>query len=104
MPEPEDRPKPPPKPNHMVEQVGAREARMIRRRAQGPPSFWRSLPLIGVGGWMVALPMLAGIAIGTWIDHRWPSQFSWTLMLLVAGLGAGCLLAWDRIERERKDH
>jgi ATP synthase protein I len=87
----------------LLERVGSSEARMIRRRRQGERAYWRPMGLIGVIGWTVVVPMLIGIAIGTWIDHRWPSRFSWTLMLLVAGLGIGCVMAWTRIKREQED-
>jgi ATP synthase protein I len=87
----------------LLERIGSSEARMIRRRRQGDRGYWRPMALIGVVGWTVVVPMLIGIAIGTWIDHRWPSRFSWTLMLLVAGLGIGCVMAWTRIKREQED-
>jgi ATP synthase protein I len=47
--------------------------------------------------------MLGGVALGAWIDRRWPSRFSWTLMLLVGGLLLGCVNAWMRIEHERRE-
>ena len=87
----------------LIREVGSREARMLRRRTQGPPNIWRSVGLIGLIGWSVALPMLIGIAIGTWIDHAWPSRFSWTLMLLAGGLLAGCAGAWNRVRKEQED-
>jgi ATP synthase protein I len=87
----------------MVREVGLREVRMVRRRRDGPPNLWRAVGLVGLVGWSVVLPMLIGIAVGLWIDRAWPSRFSWTLMLLVAGLVAGCANAWNRIQRERGD-
>lgn len=87
----------------LLAQVALRQSRMIRRKQRGAPDVWRAIALVGVIGWVVVLPMVAGIAMGMWIDRRWPSRFSWTLMLLVAGLGAGCFHAWDRIKREQKE-
>lgn len=86
----------------LMQEVGAREARMVRRKREGPPNVLRSVGLVGLIGWTVVLPMLAGIGIGLWIDHRWPSRFSWTLMLLFGGLAAGCFHAWSRIKREQE--
>lgn len=88
----------------LIARVASREVRMIRGKKEGTPNIWRAVSLVGVIGWLVVLPMLAGIAIGSWIDHTWPSRFSWTLMLLVAGLAVGCMNAWNRITREREDH
>ena len=104
-------PEPPEAPNaklaesaeRLIREVGSREKRMLRRRKQGPPNVWRSMGLIGLVGWSVALPMLIGIAIGTWIDRACPSRFSWTLMLLVGGLAAGCVGAWNHIRKEQED-
>ncbi len=105
MPEdgPSAKPKLPRSAGELIAGVASREARMVRRRKEGAPNIWRAVALVGLIGWSVALPLLAGIAIGTWIDHRWPSRFSWTLMLLVAGLAAGCANAWNRIRREEED-
>jgi ATP synthase protein I len=46
---------------------------------------------------------VAGIALGVWIDAKWPSRFSWTLMLLFAGVALGCFNAWRWVEKERKE-
>jgi ATP synthase protein I len=87
---------------NLIRQVGVRQARILRGRKEGPPSFWRAVAMVGAIGWSVALPTLIGVAAGTWIDHHWPSRFSWTLLLLAAGLIMGCLDAWIRINREQE--
>lgn len=86
----------------LLREIGAREERMVWRQ-QRSPNWWRAVGLVGLVGWSVVLPMLIGIAIGLWIDGKWPSRFSWTLMLLVGGLAAGCTNAWNRIKREQED-
>ncbi|MCE5306291.1 MAG: AtpZ/AtpI family protein [Acidobacteriales bacterium] len=104
---PEERPVPEQGPSasarRFADRVAAGEARLIRRKKEGPRNFWRAMSLAGVIGWTVVLPMLAGIAVGGWIDRRWPSRLSWTIMLLFAGLVAGCANAWNRIKREQED-
>ncbi len=89
---------------NLLREVSVRQARMIRRQKEGLPHFWRSVAMVGAIGWSVAVPTLIGIAAGTWIDHQWPSRFSWTLMLMFAGLVLGCLEAWGRINREQEKH
>ena len=93
----------PPSAQRFLSQLGSRESRMLRRKKAGPPNVWRSVGLIGLVGWSVVVPMLIGVAVGLWIDHTWPSRFSWTLMLLVGGLAAGCANAWSHIKREQED-
>lgn len=87
---------------HMLQRVSWRAARLKRPGEPRYVTAWRAAATIGLIGWTVVLPMLAGIAIGTWIDQRWPSRYSWTLMLLVGGLILGCVSAWNRITEEQE--
>ncbi|MCK4487567.1 MAG: AtpZ/AtpI family protein [Desulfobacterales bacterium] len=81
--------------------VGAKEARKMKARRQKDRSVWFGLGMFGLVGWSVAIPTLVGIALGVWIDLRWPSRYSWTLMLLIIGIVLGCLNAWFWVTRER---
>jgi len=82
----------------------ARKARAMekarKRRHQSP---WHGLAMFGMVGWAVAVPVIAGIALGLWIDSRWPSDMSWTLALLLAGAALGSLNAWYWVQREGRD-
>jgi len=98
VPEPEQ--KLSPEAERMIRQVGAEQDRIIRAR-QRKNGNWSAIAILGVVGWSVALPTLAGIAIGLWIDNRWPSRFSWTLMLLIGGLVLGCTSAWLRVKGDQ---
>lgn len=83
----------------MIRQVESRQARELRSQKQ-KSEFWRAITMLGLVGWSVVVPTLIGAALGRWIDRRWPSRFSWTLLLLVSGLLLGCANAWLRIRRE----
>lgn len=74
--------------------------RMDRARRQGKRTVWFSLGMMGMIGWSIALPTLAGVALGAWIDHAWPSRISWTLTMLLAGAAVGCLNAWRWVRQE----
>lgn len=78
----------------MKKAVGEKEALRIKARSEKDHSLLFGLSIFGIVGWSVVIPTLIGIALGIWIDSRWPSRFSWTLMLLFGGLGCGCLNAW----------
>jgi ATP synthase protein I len=82
----------------------AEVARKARQRASGARDrdrgIWFSLGLFGVVGWSIALPTLLGVALGVWIDTRWPSRVSWTLTLLFVGIVMGCVNAWRWIRHE----
>lgn len=88
---------------HLARTVASKEARKIHARQTEHHAIWFGLGMFGLVGWSVAIPTLIGVAIGIWIDARWPSRFSWTLMLLVLGVALGCLNAWRWIGRESHD-
>jgi ATP synthase protein I len=80
--------------------VRKKEQRKIRARNQKSHSIWFGFGMFGVIGWSIVVPTLLGIFLGIWIDQRWPSQFSWTLMLMLAGLIIGSINAWNWIHQE----
>lgn len=83
--------------NPLSDAVRRRRARQERRQREGEGSFAQSLALIGVLGWSIVIPTLAGIFAGRWLDHRLRSGIFWTGSLLALGLAAGCALAWRRV-------
>lgn len=58
--------------------------------------------MYGLVGWSVVMPTLLGVAAGLWVDSRWPSRFSWTLMLMLGGLLLGCWNAWYWVSLEQR--
>lgn len=81
-------------------QVALARRRKLRSRRERDRSVWFGLGMFGLVGWSVAVPALLGVALGLWIDRRWPGKFSWTLMLMVAGVLIGCWNAWWWMQRE----
>lgn len=88
--------------NRFYEEVEAKERRKLKARKQKDRDVWFGLGMFGLVGWSVAIPTLIGVAIGIWIDTRWPSQYSWTLMCLIIGVIVGCLNAWFWVKRESR--
>lgn len=84
----------------MEDQVAARQARKLRAQQQAPHSIWFGLGMMGLIGWSVTIPALIGVGLGLWIDSHWPGRHSWSLMLLILGIGIGCLNAWSWVQRE----
>jgi len=83
-------------------QVAARERRKLRARSEKDESIWFGLGMIGLIGWSVSIPILVAVLLGVWIDHTYPSRYSFTLMLLFIGVVLGALNAWYWISRERQ--
>lgn len=84
----------------LSESVGERAERRLAARRRPPPPTWFGLGMFGLVGWSVSVPALAGIALGLWLDHRYPGTVSWTLTLLIIGVALGCLNAWYWIRQE----
>ncbi|MCA9285592.1 MAG: AtpZ/AtpI family protein [Phycisphaerales bacterium] len=83
--------------------VGRKEARKLRARRRTGNQMWAGFGMFGLIGWSVAVPMLIGVGIGVWLDHAQTRPgFSWTLALLLAGVGVGCLNAWHWVAREQR--
>jgi len=89
-------------PDHgdMPDEVDRKAERIRRgqRQRQGP--LWFGLGTFGLVGWSVAVPTLAGVGIGIWLDHRQQTAYRWTLALLLAGVAVGCWQAYYWIHRE----
>jgi ATP synthase protein I len=84
------------------EAIGRRAERKLEARRQGDRGVWFGLGMFGLVGWAVAIPTLAGIALGIWLDGRVQGQISWTLTFLFIGAALGCLNAWYWIQRESR--
>lgn len=78
-------------------------ARKAARRAQslraGRHSVWFGIGMFGLVGWAVAVPTVAGIALGVWLDRRFPDGPSWALTGLVCGVLLGSFNAWWWVRR-----
>jgi ATP synthase protein I len=82
-------------------EIGAKAARKLRAR-KSTQGAWFGLGMMGLIGWSVVVPTLAGAALGIWLDNRHPGIHSWMLTLLIAGLAIGCLNAWHWVDKEDK--
>lgn len=77
--------------------------RKIAARAHAKNELWHGIGTMGIVGWSVAIPTLLGIALGIWLDKNTNDSYSWTLMMLFAGIITGCALAWHWIAKEQKE-
>ena len=87
----------------VADAVGRKAERKLRARREGRRGVWFGLGMFGLVGWAVALPAVMGVALGLWLDARFPSRISWTLSLLLLGALLGSLNAWYWVKRESRD-
>lgn len=79
-----------------------RDVDRLKRREPNADSFWRSLSVLGTVGWSIALPAVAGAWFGHRLDLKLESGVRFTLMLLVAGVMLGSVVAWRVVREHRK--
>jgi len=84
----------------MARAVARQGERRERSRREGRHGIGYGLGMFGLIGWSVAIPTLLGIALGVWIDRATNSPYSWTLMLMIAGVALGCFNAWYWLRKE----
>lgn len=87
----------------LARKVAEKSARKLKSRRNASQKAWFGLGMMGLVGWSVAIPTLIGIFVGVWIDSTGKSRYSWTFMLLIAGIVIGCLNAWHWLSKEEKD-
>jgi ATP synthase protein I len=87
MTEPDDR-------DPLVEQARRRRDRHARWLREGDMSVVRRLAQIGVLGWIIVTPMLAGAFLGRWLDGWLETGVFWTAPLLMLGLVLGGWFGW----------
>ena len=83
-----------------IKQVELKESRKLKSRQDTSQNVWLGFVKYGVIGWSVAIPTLAGVAAGLWLDKNYPCTHSWTLSLMALGLFTGCACAWRWMENE----
>ncbi|MFY0610870.1 MAG: AtpZ/AtpI family protein [Hyphomicrobiaceae bacterium] len=86
--------------SELASTVGRQAARKQKSRSERRYGLWFGLGMFGLVGWAVAVPTLAGIALGAWLDGILPARFSWKIALLFAGIILGCFNAWWWVRRE----
>ncbi|MCB9469519.1 MAG: AtpZ/AtpI family protein [Candidatus Obscuribacterales bacterium] len=83
--------------------IGSKQARRLRAASDGGENVWMFFSAFGAIGWLIALPAVGGALLGIWLDTKFPSRYSWTLMLLSLGIVAGGFGAWRWIEEQRQE-
>jgi len=87
----------------MSDDPTAKAASRARRRAQAAeaePSLARRFGQIGVLGWMIVAPMLAGLALGIKLDALLATHITFAAAFLVAGAALGLWLAFRWMTRQ----
>ncbi|WP_437617231.1 AtpZ/AtpI family protein [Sorangium sp. So ce834] len=79
-----------------VVRFGERRRRWVSER--GRP-LGLALSLVGLG-WLVVLPALLGLFVGSWLDARFRTGLVLRAGLGLLGLSLGCSSAWRYVARQ----
>lgn len=86
----------------LQKKVKADATKKIRARKEGTNIAF-GLGLFGIVGWSVAMPTVMAIAMGLYLDDRFPMGFSWTLTLLFTGVIIGSFNAWYWVKKNSEN-
>ena len=75
-----------------------RDFKRHARREEDHREFWRSLGMLGMVGWPIALATVGGAFLGRYLDERFETGVRFTLVLLTAGAMIGSYTAWRALE------
>lgn len=90
--------KQPPDPVSEAARRAAKRSETLRKVAE--PSLGRRLGQIGVLGWTIVLPALAGLFFGRWLDRTFATGVFFSAPLVMLGAGLGFWFAWKWISRQ----
>ncbi len=81
-----------------------RSARGLRRWKDERRTFWNYASVIGAGGWLFVIPVVAGAYLGKYLDRTIAAggHISWTLTLIILGIAAGIYNVWFFLMRRTK--
>lgn len=90
------------RPSNFVEVVSEKQQRKLKTKRKSEESILFSFTTFGVVGWSICGPLLAGIAIGLFLDRASPASHSWTLTFMIAGLFIGIAIAWRWLAEQNR--
>ena len=98
----EDTEPPPSEPSFKLrDSIKTRRHRRDIWEREGERSIGQNLAMVGMIGWLVVTPILAGIFLGHWLDSMLESGVFMTGTFLILGAVFGCSLAWKRLSQEQ---
>jgi predicted F0F1-ATPase subunit len=77
-----------------------RDLKRYGRRQVGAGAFWRSMRVLGIVGWPIAIGAAGGAWLGHVLDRRWHTGIACTLILLFTGTVVGSLAAWRGLKQD----
>jgi ATP synthase protein I len=77
-------------------------AREVKEAERQKSRLWRYASVIGISGWLFAIPVVAGAYLGRYLDANLPAGISWTITLIILGIALGIYNVWYFYVRKHK--
>jgi ATP synthase protein I len=71
-----------------------KSARGLLKAREEKSGFWHYASVFGIGGWLFAIPVVAGAYLGRYLDGKIAGGRSWTLTFIILGIAAGIYNLW----------
>jgi ATP synthase protein I len=75
------------------EKVEKSAAELMKSRKE-KSHFWHYAQMLGVGGWLFVIPVVAGAYFGRYLDERTRGEISWTITFIIIGIAVGAYNIW----------
>jgi ATP synthase protein I len=79
-----------------------KSAREVREAERQKSMLWRYASVIGVSGWLFAIPVVAGAYLGRYLDAKLSAGISWTITFIILGIALGIYNIWYFYIRREK--
>ena len=71
-----------------------KSAEELSKAREEKSRFWHYAEILGVGGWLFVIPVVAGAYLGRYIEERTKGDISWTITFIIIGIAVGVYNVW----------
>jgi ATP synthase protein I len=71
-----------------------KSAEELMKARKEKSAFWHYAQILGVGGWLFVIPVVAGAYIGRYMDEKMAGNISWTITFIIIGIAVGIYNIW----------
>jgi ATP synthase protein I len=69
-------------------------AKEVKEAKKQKGRLWHYASIIGIAGWLFAIPVVAGAYLGRYLDRKLEASISWTITFIILGIALGAYNVW----------
>jgi ATP synthase protein I len=78
-----------------------KSAKEVKEAEKQKGRLWHYASVIGIAGWLFAIPVVAGAYLGRYLDKKLEANISWTITFIILGIAIGTYNVWYFYFREK---